>query len=119
MIYDDIYTTLNGDGVVSSLVKDLTQVKFREEPNLPAVRFQKISSVPVGGLKQEHTNGYARVTIDVIDHSLSKCEEVSEAIKDAMASATFQNFKDNESDAYEKETRLYMVTMDYLIFTCT
>ena len=125
MLEVGLYAKLSGDAGVSALVGTrIYPLLMPQEPTLPAIVYQRISTVPLG---QSHQGGNhlnrARMQLACHATTILAAKQLAQAVWRALDgdSGTWSNvtvqscLRANELDGYEPEVEAYRVTADYLI----
>ena len=101
--------------VCSSLRTVIAQVHplvLPQESAYPAITYQNITDVPHNHLKGSSSTVNARVQVDIWAKSYKEAKDLYQSVKSAMSGSLVLG----TNEFYEKETRLYRVSIDFSVW---
>ncbi|MBV1929005.1 MAG: DUF3168 domain-containing protein [Gammaproteobacteria bacterium] len=118
----DLFTRLTTDVAVNAIVSlRVYPGKFKQQGILPAVRYNRLSSVNYLTMSVDTGIEKIRYQIDALAPTYAEADELRDAIKATLRRWKKAGIQDtffiSESDIFDDETRLYRVRMDFDIVT--
>lgn len=83
---------------------------------LPAIVYQRISSVPVTSLNGDSGLESVRIQVSVWATTYKEAKTLSATVKSTLNATTLKIVSDGDSDDYEPETKRFRVLADYLVW---
>lgn len=119
MLEESIFSHLSTVAAITTYVgassaARIYPVDLPQDPTLPAMSYQRISSQP-----QTSMGGFCgldnpRIQIDCWATSYSAVKELAEAVRDAMMSASaFNALEISDQDLFEPDVEIYRVSIDF------
>ena len=120
-VEQQIYTVLAADSPVAALVVSdgITRIYPMLMPPLttmPAVSYQRVSTVPQNGLSGHHSIDHVRVQIDCWDDDYAGVKTLAAAVRTAMYTTPLFALPIMEIDDYDSEAKLFRVILDFNIW---
>lgn len=116
-VEQQIYTVLAADSPVAALVA--TRIYPMLMPPLvtmPAVSYQRVSTVPQNGLSGHHAIDHVRVQIDCWADDYDGVKALAAAVRTAMYTTPLFALPVMELDDYDSEEKLFRVILDFNIW---
>jgi hypothetical protein len=111
MIESSIYTAIKtlASGRVYPIV-------LPDTATLPAIIYQRISSVPVTSLDGDTGLDSVRIQISVWSTTYKEAKELSETVRATLNASALKIVTENDTDDYEPETKRFRVLTDYVVW---
>ena len=119
MLEESIFSHLSTVAAITTYVgasssARIYPVYLPQDPTLPAMSYQRISSQPHVSMGGFCNLDNPRIQIDCWATSYSAVKELSEAVRDAMMSAlAFRALEISDQDLFEPELEIYRVSLDF------
>ena len=111
-----VYTALSGDGTLTGLVGSRIWNTMRaEEDALPALVFQRISTVPVNSASGVDGLAGVRYQLDAYAVTLAAASSIIYAARDAIL-GTLSGVVLARQDLYEDQSRAFRIIMDVSVW---
>lgn len=115
MIETTLYTVLSTDTAVSNIVSTrIYPLIAPQDSAMPAVVYQRVSTVPVNSLAGDSGLDAVRIQISCWASTYAGAKSLAVAVKNAVL--TMNAITEMEMDDMEDETRLYRVILDFRIW---
>lgn len=111
MIESSIYNALKslaGGRVYPLVLPDITI--------LPAIIYQRVSSVPINSLDGDSGLDSVRMQISTWAATYKEAKTLSASVRSALDSSTMKIVTENDTDDYEPETKRFRVITDYVVW---
>lgn len=111
MIESSIYSTIKtlASGRVYPMV-------LPETATLPAIVYQRVSSVPVNSLDGDSGLDSVRVQIVTWAASYKAAKDLAKSVRDTLNASSLKIITDNDFDDYEPETKRFRTITDYIVW---
>lgn len=83
---------------------------------LPAIVYQRISSVPVTSLDGDSGLDSVRIQISTWSATYKEAKELSQSVRNALNASALKIVTENDGDDYEPETKRFRVLADYVVW---
>ena len=111
MIESSIYTaikSLAGGRVYPIVIPDTA--------SLPAIVYQRISSVPVNSLDGDTGLDSVRIQISAWALTYKEAKNLSDTIRTTLNASALKIITENDTDDYEPETKRFRTLTDYVVW---
>lgn len=111
-----VYSALSGDGTLTGLVGTrIWNTQRPEADTLPALVFQRVSTIPVNSASGVDGLAGARYQLDAYATTLAAASSVIYAARDAILGTT-TGLVLSRQDIWEEETRAFRIIMDVSVW---
>jgi len=115
-VEEDLYSRLAADSDVASIVG--TRIyPYNKLPNiqLPALVYQRVSTIPVRGLNGPHDLESVRMQITAWGDTYLQTVALASAVKDAL-DGTEQTTFENQVDRFDTEVKRNYCVLDFIVW---
>lgn len=120
-VEQQIKSVLAADGTVAALVTAdsiarIYPVSMPQDVTMPAVCFQRVSTVPVNDLGGTQDHDWVRVQVDSWASTYSGAKALAAAVRTAMRTTPVYGQLLMELDDYDDVVKLYRVIQDFTVY---
>lgn len=84
--------------------------------SLPAIVYQRISTVPITSLDGDSGLESVRIQVSVWANTYKEAKDLSATVRSTLNATTLKIVSDGDSDDYEPDTKRFRVLADYLVW---
>ena len=84
--------------------------------SLPAIVYQRISSVPITSLDGDSGLDSVRIQISVWGNTYKEVKDLSVTVRATLNSSALKITTENDTDDYEPETKRFRVLTDFVVW---
>lgn len=107
LIYNAIKNLANGN---------VYPIVLPDTSSLPAIVYQRISSLPVNSLDGDSDLDSVRIQISVWANTYNEVKELSSVVRITLNDSVLKLVTENDTDDYEPETKRFRVLTDYVVW---
>jgi len=116
-VEQQIYSVLAADSAVAALVGTrIHPILLPQNVIMPAISYQRITTVPQNGLQGHHSIDQVRVQVDSWASTYAGAKSLAAAVRVAMYLTPLFALTVMELDDYDHEEKIYRVIQDFSIW---